>query len=334
MNDRELPPPNAIGDPRDAELDAMLVASDDRLLRAIRRDLDIDAGLAQILGDPALRGPFSAASAALDAEPGSLPSWSLVYQASDVSCRVARLRFEILTLRNGPGRGPLSDTAAALLSGAAASLKDLNRGLEAHELTRYDAISLLDQARLALEKAHETQQPTTRTWRTSCQLVAGGHRNEGGTWLSWLLCGPTWTAWLAIVVPMAAALGVATIPAWILGTHFGGLLPSVVITPAVSGAVFLIALVSGGVGAARALRGRAIARARRYLGQPVAVTGVPPGPQRSYRWIGGGAYHGAQPGPLPGDPLAKIEALRAEFSQIQPDVLNLFGDAGQCAPYA
>lgn len=44
--------PGYAGDQRDADLDAMLAASEDHMLAAIQASLDLEAGLAKIIGDP------------------------------------------------------------------------------------------------------------------------------------------------------------------------------------------------------------------------------------------------------------------------------------------
>jgi hypothetical protein len=51
MNRGDMQPPEYAGTGADAELDAV-AAAEDRLLDAIRRSLDLDAGLAEIFGDP------------------------------------------------------------------------------------------------------------------------------------------------------------------------------------------------------------------------------------------------------------------------------------------
>lgn len=52
MNREDMRPPGEAEDRADAELDTVLFAADDRILDVIRRSLDLDAGLAQIIGDP------------------------------------------------------------------------------------------------------------------------------------------------------------------------------------------------------------------------------------------------------------------------------------------
>jgi len=63
MNDRGKEPIRDAEDPSEAALDAMLAAADDGLLKAIRRSLDLDVGLAQIIGQPPLRETFLPVSA-------------------------------------------------------------------------------------------------------------------------------------------------------------------------------------------------------------------------------------------------------------------------------
>jgi hypothetical protein len=153
MADNEIDPDGA-EDRTDTELDAMLAAADDRLLDAVRRNLDLDAGLAQIIGDPPRRETSPPVSAAGTAPPC----------ADDVSSRIALLRFQLLDLTRSPDDdSPVRDITAALLQGAASSLKDLNRGLDARELALIDAISLVDDADLALEKALATQKGAANT---------------------------------------------------------------------------------------------------------------------------------------------------------------------------
>jgi len=52
MNEEEIHLPGRAAGTGDAELDAMLAAAEDRLLAAIQCSLDLDAGLAQIIGAP------------------------------------------------------------------------------------------------------------------------------------------------------------------------------------------------------------------------------------------------------------------------------------------
>lgn len=52
MDSGDMHPPGYAGNRTDADLDAVLAAAEERLLDAIRRSLDLDAGLAQIIGDP------------------------------------------------------------------------------------------------------------------------------------------------------------------------------------------------------------------------------------------------------------------------------------------
>lgn len=63
MSDRGNEPIRDAEDPSEAALDAMLAAADDGLLKAIRRSLDLDVGLAQIIGQPPLRETFPPVSA-------------------------------------------------------------------------------------------------------------------------------------------------------------------------------------------------------------------------------------------------------------------------------
>lgn len=52
MDWEDMHPPGDAEDRADADLDAVLFAAGDRMLDAIRRSLDLDVGLAQIIGDP------------------------------------------------------------------------------------------------------------------------------------------------------------------------------------------------------------------------------------------------------------------------------------------
>lgn len=62
MSDRENEPIWDAQDPSEATLDAMLTSADDGMLRAIRRSLDLDAGLAQIIGQPPVQETFLSVS--------------------------------------------------------------------------------------------------------------------------------------------------------------------------------------------------------------------------------------------------------------------------------
>jgi hypothetical protein len=359
MNDKEIEPQGAGEDHADAELHAMLAASDERLLNAIRRSLDLDGGLAQIVGDPPRReiSPQGSAAGATPPDMESAPyaDWLMVHNASDVSCRISVLRFDILDLRCSAGRIDLCETSAALLSGAASNLKDLNRGLEARELTRYDAISLLDQVDLSLEKAFDTQKLTSlQASRMPAlehidNLRGVEHREKRASWLRWMLCAPSWLVVLAIVIPPLLTAVVA------LATSVWAGRSVLVIIPIVSAIVFVLTVIAGPLVAAQithrraaeartgnarltradldqvraaATERRATARGflrrthEKYLGQPAheptrqAIDGL------------GATYRRLRPY----NPTIKIRTLRGELSQVRPDVVRLFDEAGDCSP--
>jgi hypothetical protein len=321
MNDKQMHPPDTTGDYRDAELDAMLAVSDDRLLTAIRRNLDLAAGLTQIIGDsdpprhetspsadPAGTALLTVSGDALGLSYGH-ESLVRVQNADDVRCRIASLRFSLLDLRRETGHGPLCDTAAALISGAAANLKELNRGLEAGELTCYDAISLLDQAELALEKAHDSQKPATSTWRASYQLVAEGRIDKRRSWLlRWLVCGPTRSAFLTMAIPMLiAALVAAVLPALVAATFSVGFLTGALVMPVLSGSAFAITLTAGWTIAARTLQRRAAAQA-----------------EEERRAAAGAVERRAT--------VHRLQRTRDKLRHIRLDVVRLFDEADQCMP--
>jgi len=52
MNDEGIDQAAPARDKGDTELDAVLTATNSRILAAIRHDLDLDGGLAQIIGTP------------------------------------------------------------------------------------------------------------------------------------------------------------------------------------------------------------------------------------------------------------------------------------------
>lgn len=367
MNDKEVDPHDADGDHADAELDAMLSASDERLLIAIRRGLDLDAGLAQIIGDAPSREASPRGSAAGTTPPdiGSAPyaDWLVIHNASDVSCRISALRFDILDLQRSIGHISLCETSAALLSGAASNLKDLNRSLDASELTRYDAISLLDQVDLSLEKALDTQKiSSSQASQTPAlehidKLRGVGHRQNGTSWLRWMLCAPSWLVVLAIVIPpLLAAVAALAISPWVGRS-------SPVVLPIVSGTVFVLTLIAGPAVAARTAHRRAArATARRAAEANIAratqaradfdqvqadATGRKATARRLLRrtpekFPGQSRYEPtrhdvAAPdatchAPRSGDPAVKIRTLRGELSQVRPDVVRLFDEADDLSP--
>jgi hypothetical protein len=241
MNAEDIDPYKG-GGHTDSELDAILGAADERLLDILRRGLNLDTGLAQILGHPSRREvalPDPAASATLAS--------ATARNSGAVSNSIAALRFDILEVQRN-GKDAFSGTSAALLNGAASNLKDLHRGLEARELTRYDAISLLDQVNLSLEKALDTQQLSSpRATRFAPHPVGkrpkGRHREKKRSWLRWMLCAPTWLVCLAIVIPVLAAAGAVFALTPLI--HGADALIDALIIPVTAGFVFMTTLVAG-----------------------------------------------------------------------------------------
>jgi hypothetical protein len=343
MSGKDNDPPGGADRTRaEAGLDAVLAASDVRLGAAIRSGLDLDAGLAQIIGAPPRAEAPTAARAergllerAQPLQPAGLPEltggWLREPDTSEVSCRLAGLRFEILDLLRGGACAPLCDTAAALCSGAAANLKDLNRGLEAHELTRPDAISLLDLADLALEKAYDTQKSARRhpgRTRAEGHPWAGGEQAAGAAHLHWMIGAPTWPAWLVIAVPaLVASLTAAAVPLWAGRALAAGPVAALVGIPLMSGLVFCVTLVAVPVTAARTMRRRA---GTRETGAAAERGGraVPPAPPRAALRLP----------PRAGirrlkDPATVVNALRGRLATLRPGVLRLFDEAdGQQRP--
>lgn len=71
--------------------------------------------------------------------------------AGDVSSQLANLRLRILALADQDlYEAAYREAVLVVLRGAASNLKDLNRGLEARELSRSDAAALLDEAEQSL----------------------------------------------------------------------------------------------------------------------------------------------------------------------------------------
>jgi len=82
MSMEEMHSPGDSGELSDAELDAILAAAEDRLLTAIHCSLDLEAGLAQIIGDPPRREP----SPALPADALSTPDSGKDLEADAARC--------------------------------------------------------------------------------------------------------------------------------------------------------------------------------------------------------------------------------------------------------
>jgi hypothetical protein len=274
-------------------LDRRLAASDQHLLAAIRRHLDPGRGLAQILSDA--DPPWRAAgSGPPGLEPGLVTSRRELICA-EVASRIASVRFALLDLGRGPGRERVRDLAVALASGAAANLKDLNRGLDAGELTRGDALSLLDQVDLALEQARDSQQAVVPPWHAAGPHPAADPPRTQRSWLlRSLVCGPTGTALATIAGPaLIAALAAVAIALWAAGGLGAGFLLSALIEVLLGVATFAVLVTAGWAGAARAVSRRA-ARERRP------------------------------------DPGTRFEELRAELGLIRPQVDGLFDEVGGC----
>jgi hypothetical protein len=168
MNDEQADPVIPQGYGSDAELEAVLSAADGGILAAIRSGLDLDSGLTQIVGAPLRLEPSPAGTPPLapldhsraeisDCQMGSMFAALLATTGSGaVSSMIARLRFRILELAQDDAA---EETATVLLRSAASDLKELNRGLEARELSRQDAATLLDEAAVALDQARAKREP-------------------------------------------------------------------------------------------------------------------------------------------------------------------------------
>jgi hypothetical protein len=299
-------PGRSRGDTSDAALDALLGACGDRMLKAIRRSLDLEAGLARIIRAPAGQPPPL---------PGSLDD------ASEVTCAIAGLRFEIAELRNGATVIPLCGTSAALVTGAASSLKDLKRGLEECELTRCDAVSLLDQAEMALAAAFDNQRPVSRrhgfmtVLETKYQVWPLRGRPKILSRLRWIMCGPPWQAWLTMAVPvLSAAFAAAAVAVMIAGAVPPASLAGLLAVPVAAGTVFLVMLIAGWALGAQSTHRAAMLRAARLAG-PAA-----------------GHTRGATAVARIEDPAERVNVLRARLHQLRSDVERLFEDAdGPCS---
>jgi len=166
MNDEEIDPV-APGDGRsEAALDAAFLGAKAGLVAAIREGLDLDAGLAQIVGTPPQLEMYATQ---LPTEGGVKCHHSVANgmwlrfpvaaetPAVDVSTQIARLRFRILELVQQIQE---RNSVVVLLTAAASNLRDLHRGLEARELSRQAAAELLDETDLALDTASDLASET------------------------------------------------------------------------------------------------------------------------------------------------------------------------------
>ncbi len=188
-----------------------------------------------------------------------------------------------------------------LIGGAAASLKDLNRGLVGGELTCCGAIALLDQVDLALEKARDNQPPASLPWPGPSR--PGGPARKSWAWLlPWLVSGPTRPALLVVTMPMlVAASAAAAIPLWAARWLSVGVLADEIVIPLVCVTAFAITLAVGWAIAGRTLRQEA---------------SWPAGPDGGRTWP------------------ADIQDLRVRLSQLRPDVVRLFDEVDRCAAHA
>lgn len=370
MNDNELDPSGAAGDQSDNELDAMLAAADDRLLAAILRDLDLDAGLAQIIGDPPQREtspPTAAASSppatgTHDLSAGPYTDELLAPPPSNVHSRIALLRFEILDLADGADDTRVCATTAALLRGSASSLKELNRGLEARELARRDAMSLMNDVDLALDKAVDTH-----------EKAIGAQQRAVTASLTYQDWRPPWRlraiTYLLTMIPASIGPPVFIALIWMTTGHsFSDLLQAGMVTASIISAAAVTALmitrwsylpsaVTYRTAAARA--GRTAARgmhrttargAHRTTARGTRKTTAGGAqitadvPERDYATtieVGRQADQAkttlsitlstASPAP-PRDRTGKINEFRKELGQIQASVIRLFGEVDDHSP--
>jgi hypothetical protein len=153
------------GDRRDAALDAALSAANAGMVAAIRRGVDLDAGLARIIGVPPQVEIRSAGSSLAENPWKGLLSFSARANSNrprldsyicsvDVGTQIARLRFRILDLVR---QSQVGGSGTVLLRAAASNLQDLHRGLEVKALSRQSAGTLLDAAGLALKTASDVE---------------------------------------------------------------------------------------------------------------------------------------------------------------------------------
>lgn len=164
IDDEGAVPVASSGDRSDAALDAAFCAANAGMVAAIRQGLDLDAGLARIIGAPPqveIRSPESPEEESSWGRLLSFPprpdGWQRLdpYLCTiDVSTQIARLRFRILEFAR---QGQAGGSALVLLRAAADNLQDLHRGLEGKALSRQAAGHLLDAAGLALETASDVE---------------------------------------------------------------------------------------------------------------------------------------------------------------------------------
>ena len=147
----------------------MLASTNDRMLAAISRRIDLDGRLDEIVGKPPQARYVSAASVAMANAQALLAKykgqdqWTEDSKETDLGSQILRLIDQIDFLR-GPADGHLlleKDTAENLLP-ASSLLKRLQRGLEARELGRSEAQDLLRSIGHSLIKAINAQGATER----------------------------------------------------------------------------------------------------------------------------------------------------------------------------
>ena len=164
IDDEGAVPVASSADRSDAALDAAFSAANAGMVAAIRQGLDLDAGLARIIGAPPqveIRSPESPEEESswgrLLSFPPQPDGWQRLdpYLCTiDVGTQIARLRFRILEFAR---QGQAGGSALVLLRAAADNLQDLHRGLEGKALSRQAAGHLLDAAGLALETASDVE---------------------------------------------------------------------------------------------------------------------------------------------------------------------------------
>jgi hypothetical protein len=375
LNDNELDPSGDAGDQSDTELNAMLAAADERLLAAILRDIDLDAGLAQIIGDPPQRETSPPAAAASSPPARSTPDLGAgpytdglpAPPPSSIHSRIALLRFEILDLADSADDTSVCATTAALLRGSASSLKELNRGLEARELARRDAISLMSDVDLALEEALDTQEKAIEAHKRAVtasltyQDWRPPHRLRVITYLItlipaviafpvfialiWITTGHSFSGLLQAGMVIASIASAATVTA-LMVTRWD-YIPSVVTYRTAAARASGMAAPGAHRTAARgahrtATRGTRRAAAGRaritadVSGRDCATT-IEAGRQADQKTTLSITLSTAPPTSLC-DQAGKINEFRKELDQIQAGVIRLFGEVDdhspRCAPHA
>jgi hypothetical protein len=290
----------------------MLAGADARMLASIREGLNLDAGLSQIVGAPPRQEPRPPSSyRTLVLEVADLANVTMcggisvtVTQSGDVSSQLANLRLRILALakKQDAGAPVFGEATVALLRGAASNLKDLNRGLDARELSRSDAAALLDETERALTLARATADRSASTPdgtldippdESSDSPPAAKTRLRG--WRR-LTAGARWAAVLATAGLQASAIAAG---------HYTRLASIALGGMCALGVALLVTSMAKADTVELARDADQIQRvARKFLRRRALVSTF----------------------------ISKIDALDDELRSVRPEVMKLFDEADDCSP--